>query len=74
MFFRETFGAAGRYTQAEAREDLAQVLYPIPGDGQLLPNLLKEGLPTTHPEPHFYASQNLICAGIVDRVALSEGG
>src|SRR5271165_2623743 len=27
------------------------------------------------PEPHLYASQNAVCAGIVDRVALlSEGG
>src|SRR5207245_8211017 len=31
--------------------------------------------PTTRPEPHLYASQNPVCAGIVDRVALlSEGG
>src|SRR5229473_4686786 len=31
--------------------------------------------PTTRPEPHLYASQNPVCAGIVDRVALlSKGG
>jgi hypothetical protein len=31
--------------------------------------------PTTRPEPHLYASQNSVCAGIVARAALfSEGG
>src|SRR6202790_2793389 len=36
---------------------------------------ITSGWPTARPEPYLYASQNPVCAGIVDRFAiLSEGG
>src|ERR1700731_3013171 len=59
------------YVRRDARSDR------FPPCQTIIPTAFRSlsGLPTTRPEPHLYASQNSVCAGIVDRVALlSKGG